>query len=287
MVFGRKTGKAKKFVDTGHEGLIQSKFAVENNEDAGAPAWVVSYSDMVTLLLTFFVLMFAIGETEQEKFQRVVVSLRDALKGTTNLEHDVYTGNQDSQYQIVSTETSPDEIELLAAVKQEMEKIISDLQKLIETNSMEGQITAEMTPRGAIISISNVAVFPIGKAQLTDLGRHTIQDITRILQAFPYHVKVEGHTDNTPINTDEFPSNWELSTRRASEIVRFLIDKGISPTQLSAEGFAEFHPVATNFTAAGRSQNRRVELVISQDDIVKSVKEILTLSKDKPAQVFG
>jgi len=287
MVFGKRAEKSKNFVDENHSGLIQSKSAIESNENEGAPAWVVSYSDMVTLLLTFFILLFAIGETEQDKFERVVVSLRKALKGSSNLEHDVYSGNQDSQFRAISTDVNQDEIELLAAVKQEMEKIISDLQSLIESSALDGQITAEMTPRGAILSISNVAVFPIGQARLTRQGRNTLQNITRILSQFPYHVKVEGHTDNTPINTTEFPSNWELSTRRASEIVRFLIDNGISPTQLSAEGFAEFHPVATNYTSEGRSQNRRVELVISQDDIVESVREILTLSKDPLNEIMG
>ena len=110
MVFGRKAEKSKKFVDAGHEGLIQSRSAVESDESEGAPAWVVSYSDMVTLLLTFFVLLFAIGETEQEKFQRVVVSLRDALKGSTNLDHEVFQGNQDAQLKTVSTTASHDEL---------------------------------------------------------------------------------------------------------------------------------------------------------------------------------
>lgn len=273
MVFGKKAKKDKRFVDAGHEGLIQSKFAVESDENEGAPAWVVSYSDMVTLLLTFFVLLFAIGETEQEKFQRVVVSLRDALKGTTHLDHQVYSGNQDSEFRAMESNAEQTELNILAAVKAEMEKIIEDLQRLIESADLSGQITAEMTARGAIITISDVAVFPIGKAQLTQAGRQTMQDITQVLLHFPYHVKIEGHTDNTPINTREFPSNWELATRRASEIVRFLIDAGVSPDQLSAEGFAEYHPVATNFTSAGRAKNRRVELVISQEDIERNVRK--------------
>lgn len=280
MVINRKkTKKPEKFVDEVKPGLIQSKMAVVSEEFDGAPAWVVSYSDMVTLLLVFFILLFAIGETEQEKFERVVISLRDALRGAKPMENQVYSGNQDYEFQSIEPNVSRDELELLAAVKEEMDKIISDLQNLIEVNSLEGQITAEMTARGAIITISNVAVFPIGKAQLTRSGQTTINNIALILKQFPYKIKIEGHTDNTPINTAEFPSNWELSTRRASEIVRYLIRMGIPPDQLSAEGFAEYRPVASNFDAEGRSKNRRVELVISQEDIEKNVREIITLSK--------
>ena len=109
-----------------------------------------------------------------------------------------------------------------------------------------------------------------------------MRDITKILLAFPYHVKVEGHTDNVPISTTEFPSNWELSTRRASEIVRFFIAQKVPPEQLSAEGFAEYRPVETNYTVEGRSQNRRVEMVIRHGEILK---DVLGYSDDEIATI--
>lgn len=279
-MMSRAEKSRRSFADENQEGLTQSRFAVADDQNEGAPAWVVSFSDMVTLLLTFFVLLFALGEIEQNKFERLVVSMREALRGNKVLDHAVYRGSQNIQSQTVIEGVSQDDIELLAAVKQESEKILNELQKLIEDNALEGQITAELTPRGAIITISNVAVFPIGKATLTESGKQTMAGITRVLSAFPYKVKVEGHTDDVPINTREFPSNWELSTRRASEIVKFFIYKGVPPDQLSAEGFAEYRPVASNLTEAGRAKNRRVELVISQDDLVKSIQETLTLGRD-------
>ena len=100
-----------------------------------------------------------------------------------------------------------------------------------------------------------------------------------ILEQFPYKVRIEGHTDNTPINTEKYPSNWELSTARACQVVRYFIEQGIPPERISAEGFAQYRPIATNKTRKGRAQNRRVEIVYVREAMEEELQK--TKMKDR------
>jgi chemotaxis protein MotB len=247
------------------------EYAIE--ESRGVPPWVITFADMVTLLMVFFILLFAIGTVEQEKWQQIKQSLREAL-GTDNIDElgtrqglDVITQVDDKTVHAVD--------EVGAMVNREMEEITSEVEEFVFKNKLSGEVRVSTDERGAVITISDVVVFPPGSADMTSKGRKTLRQVFDVLKQFNYNVKVEGHTDNTPIHTLRFPSNWELSASRASEVAHMLIDDGFPPERLSVEGFAEFRPKVPNTSAENRAINRRIEVVYQRGSMRKHMVKIL------------
>jgi len=237
-----------------------------DEEDGASPGWLATYGDMMTLLLCFFVLLFAMSETQMYAFTQVVDSLKAAIGKQQIPEAGTREGlvmiNRDSKM------SKPDAVdELGGLVVKELDAITSEVQEFIMKNSLEGQVKVNEDERGAVITISDMVLFATGKAEFNEAGKELLLQISDMLRQFDYHVKVEGHTDSEPINSERFKSNWELSTSRASAIVRFFIENRLPPNQLSAEGFAEFRPVNTNETEVGRAQNRRVEIVYERSKV--------------------
>ena len=242
-------------------------------ESRGVPPWVITFADMVTLLMVFFILLFAIGTVEQEKWQQIKQSLREAL-GTDTVDEfgikqglDVITQVDDKTVHAVD--------EVGAMVNREMEEITSEVEEFVFKNKLSGEVRVSTDERGAVITISDVVVFPPGSADMTSKGRKTLRQVFDVLKQFNYNVKVEGHTDNTPIHTLRYPSNWELSASRASEVAHMLIDDGFPPERLSVEGFAEFRPKVPNTSAQNRAINRRIEVVYQRGSMRKHMVKIL------------
>jgi chemotaxis protein MotB len=150
-----------------------------------------------------------------------------------------------------------------AQVKEDLEKVQHQMEQLLSDKIAQHTVSIRMGRDGLVISLREAGFFTSGSATPQPQTLPTLRRIAAALSKTSYDLRVEGHTDNVPIHTDEFDSNWELSSSRATHIARLLIDIGsISPTKISAAGYAEFHPTATNDTAEGRSQNRRVDLVV-------------------------
>ncbi len=240
----------------------------EEGDDGGG--WLATYGDMMTLLLCFFVLLFAMSETQMDNFAQLVASLKSAIGKQNVPEAGTREGLVmiDRQNQLSQTDAVD---ELGGLVKREMSDIVSEVDEFIMKNSLGGQVKVNEDGRGAVITISDMVLFPPARAQFNTDGEDLLLQVGSMLKQFDYHIKVEGHTDSVPINSERYTSNWELSTSRASEIVRFFIENGIPPDQLSAEGFAEYRPVASNSTEEGRSQNRRVEIVYERQKIRQKV----------------
>ncbi len=139
-------------------------------------------------------------------------------------------------------------------------KSMKSLEASFEGVALEGKIDIERTPKGFKATLGSSVLFPSGVATFTNAAYPSLDRIVKIMKTGPYHLRIEGHTDNVPINTSEFPSNWELSTARAVNVLRYFLDTGkISPGKVTAVGYSEYHPVATNETPEGRTKNRRVE----------------------------
>ncbi|CCQ91993.1 MotB1 [Nitrospina gracilis 3/211] len=247
-------------------------------ETTGVAPWVITFADMVTLLMVFFILLYAMGSIEEEKFRQIRESLRSAL-GTEQLPElgtregldvikDLATAQMDDQ-----TIHAVDEVG--AMVSKEIKEITSEVEDFIYKNKLSGQVQVSQGERGAIITISDVVLFPPGKARMTYKGRETLKDVFDLLKQFNYDVKIEGHTDDTPIRTDRFPSNWELSSGRAAEVARMLIAEGFPPEKLSVEGFAEYRPKVPNTSAKNRAINRRIEIVYQRGSIRKRMVNLL------------
>ncbi|HXW90288.1 MAG TPA: flagellar motor protein MotB [Terriglobales bacterium] len=233
--------------------------------------WLISYADFITLLFAFFVVLYASAQTDNKRIARVSAAIEGGFqqlaafagRGTGSL---VLPAIQETQQKPLAPSSvaepargtgpggtySPD-VNLL---KRQLEQALGEE---IEKHEVE----MRTTPEGLVVSLREVGFFNSGEATLLPDGRNTLTRIAAILTARGFHIRVEGNTDNKPIHTRRFKSNWELSTARATEVVSLLIEKhGFDPRLVSAAGYSEYRPIATNDTEEGRRSNRRVDLVV-------------------------
>lgn len=238
--------------------------------------WLVSYADFITLLFAFFVVMYAISSINEGKYRVLSDSLVNAFKQTPTSSEPLRMGKeqphsaQDAKRsvilkQIVVRKTDP---ALEAKQKKQEEKmkgIASDLLKVMEPLVKEGQVRVTQSPLGVSIEINASVLFAPGQAQLEKQSTQVLTAVAQVVAGVPNAVQIEGHTDNIPINTLAYPSNWELSTARSSSVVRLFIENGVDPARLTALGYADQRPVEPNDTNEGRSRNRRVTIMIEPD----------------------
>lgn len=237
--------------------------------EEGAPAWMATFADLVTLLMCFFVLLFAMSTTQQETYKELVQSLRSALGAQAIPEAGTREGLQ--MHAVPSEEPAETQQidELGGMIQKEMDEIISEVRELVMFNKLGGMVTVTQTDTGVVITMTDMLLFKRGGVRLAPRGRDILEKVAFVLAKFAYHIKVKGHTDSSPMKSATFPSNWELSGARAGAVVRLIVKSGVDPNLVSAEGYAGFHPIATNDTAEGRAQNRRVEIVYERDSIAR------------------
>jgi chemotaxis protein MotB len=211
---------------------------------------MVTYGDMMTLLLTFFVLIVSFSQTEIIKFRAAINSIQEGL------------GFMPEQAGVMPDIKLDTEVER-AQIVQEMIEELSE--SLGETETLD-MVEVYTTPTGIQIVISDPLLFESGRAELRDRFMTILDEVARIIEPMEFsEIRVEGHTDNVPINTTFFPSNWELSAARALAVTKYLaFEGGIEPSKLSAIGYGEYRPRDSNDTAEGRARNRRVEIFLEQ-----------------------
>jgi chemotaxis protein MotB len=241
----------------------------KKKEAAGAPGWMATFADLVTLLMCFFVLLFAMSTTQQETYKELVKSLRSALGAQAVPESGTREGL--TMHAVPSEEPSENQEidELGGMIEKEMEEIVSEVRELVLFNKLGGEVSVTKTEDGVVITMSDLLLFTQGGTKLAPKGLDILEKVASVLSKLAYHVKIKGHTDSAPISSVYFPSNWELSSVRASTVVRLLVKNGVPPQYISAEGYAHYHPVATNDTSKGRALNRRVEIVYERDSIAR------------------
>lgn len=224
---------------------------------AGAPAWMSTYGDMVTLLLCFFVLLFSFATLDVQKFTAIAQSMNGAL----GVLDSGITVTMEPLVNSFPGDTPTEESE-------EFVRLYEEMSEYIKENNLQASITLRLDERGLLVRFMDNVLFDSGKADLTPRAREIINTVASIIKQNDKNVRIEGHTDNVPINTYRFPSNWELSTTRAVNVVKYLIEEnGIDARRLSASGYADQHPVDDNGTSEGRQKNRRVDMVILRDEI--------------------
>jgi chemotaxis protein MotB len=232
--------------------------------------WLVSYADFITLLFAFFVVLYASANADKKKQQDVSAAIDAAFRALGIF--------QDAARKPLSAAGAPasadhpvvpmnivmgEEVLAPAAVKDDLERIRRDLTQALSDQVATHTVSIKMGRDGLVISLREAGFFASGSAQPKPGTLPTLRLIAARLGATPYDLRIEGHTDNVPIHNGEFDSNWELSSARATRIARIVLDeKLIAPERISAAGYAEFHPVATNDTPEGRAENRRVDLVV-------------------------
>lgn len=223
----------------------------ENN--SGSPAWMTTFGDMMTLLLVFFVLLYSFSVMDLDKFQGFMSALQNqlgVLEGGETIREapNIEAGQIDESF---------------AEQLENMSEIMRNMEGYIEENDLQDRVEIEAKRKGLVISFTGEILYELGRADLRDEGREVLAMISDNLKDIPNDIMIEGHTDDLPIRTDEFPSNWELSTARAVNVTKFLIEEqDFMPSRLSAAGYSEYRPVADNSTSEGRNENRRVEIVV-------------------------
>ncbi|RIV24278.1 hypothetical protein D2Q93_07290 [Alicyclobacillaceae bacterium I2511] len=227
--------------------------------------WLITYSDLITLLLIFFVIMYAMSKVDVAKFETLTESLAAALHssnqvqmhnlGTTGLVVPANPTNQGDKTKTgMATPTDP-----------ALDQLYNEVRTYIETHHLQNNISIENQPRGVQITLRDVALFDTGQAVVRPDARMLLNGLVPFLQSLSNPILVEGYTDNVPIDTPQFPSNWELSAARAIDVVHFFANAGLAPERLAGVGYGQYHPVVPNTTPANRQLNRRVNIVILRD----------------------
>ncbi|NSW91546.1 MAG: flagellar motor protein MotB [Firmicutes bacterium] len=242
---------------------------------------MTTYSDMVTLLLTFFVMLFSMATIDKHKFEQIAISIKNAFvrQGSGG---EMFESNRGKQFiniydelnsvdQIVSL-VNDDLVENNAELAdkndnavQRIEDIKKELEKAIVEMGLGEYVKIIERKEFLVLRFNSVILFDLSSADIRDSAKGVLKKLGNILNRLDNEIIIQGHTDNLPINTPQFPSNWELSTRRATNVVHFFIDNcGIEPSRLTATGNGEFKPVKPNDTPENRQQNRRIDIVISK-----------------------
>lgn len=212
----------------------------------GAPLWNVTYGDMVTLVLCFFVALFAFSSVDSKKFQEMQLSLRTAFGGPGG----VMTGN-------------PSVFDAPIIRQTQIQQMYEEIKKVIDENKWKGQAEVSITERGITISFKEKLFFKIGSAQIMPEAESILESVGKVLKERRYPLRIEGHTCNLPIRSAQFPSNWELSAIRAINVTKFLINRvGFEPERISVAGYGPYHPLVKNDSEENRARNRRVDIVI-------------------------
>ena len=219
--------------------------------------WLITYADLITLLLAFFILMYTMSKQDSKKYQEVAAHLKAIFSGSNAI---LATGNVAGKAPIELSFKGG--AENVAALKEQLEKELREIGDKGAADGMQN-ISLVSDERGLVVRAMEKAFFDTGRADLTSRARSALDGIAPVLVGMPNHVRVEGHTDNVPISTSEFRSNWELSVRRATEVVRYLVERRhFPPDRISASGYAEYRPIVSNDTPEDRATNRRIEIII-------------------------
>jgi chemotaxis protein MotB len=251
----------------------------EADEPENHDRWMVSYADFITLLFAFFVVMYGISSINEGKYRVMSDSIVFAFRSDPGTAPGamVATGRAEvpMNLPIRRPPIQPKADEKQAVKKEHLRSLARDLNQALAPLAAQGKVRVSEGALGIVVDINASALSAPGAARL-DLGAiRALGTVGRMLGEADFPIVVEGHTDNIPISTPQFPSNWELSAARAASVVRLFIDTGMDPRRLSAVGLADQRPVADNATSDGRQRNRRVAITIEAKTPDHSVEVML------------
>jgi chemotaxis protein MotB len=258
--------------------------------------WLLTYADMITLLMALFMVLFSISSVNISKYQTLQMSLKAAFSGsilsggsailqsgsestrfhtpataevpsimplTPSIPKPIDSGSGAGQAEVQAAEQ---EAQSASAEQADFEALKFRLDAYAKAHGFSNQVTTQIDRQGLVVTVlTDKLLFASGQATLQPGGEPLLDEVANLLDVDKTHpIVIEGYTDNQPIDTPQFPSNWELSTDRATTVLQYLLSRGVSSSRLAAEGFADLHPVASNATPGGRALNRRVEIVFQR-----------------------
>lgn len=247
--------------------MSKKKKHAHQEEEAGE-AWLLPYSDLMTLLLAVFIVLFAVSQVDAEKAKQLAGEFSETMmtegyynstiknEGAQNPTSSKTEGQQSKDSKSKDKKESKNE-------DQQMKELKAELDAKLQSDHMTSNVTTKIDKRGLVVSLNNAMFFDPGSAVVKKENEKALLDIAEKVNTMNHFIRIEGHTDNVPMSSELYPSNWDLSTARASNVVRLLISKShVKPEKLIAVGYGEYRPIADNSTAEGRAKNRRIDIIV-------------------------
>ncbi|MCX5759613.1 MAG: OmpA family protein [Candidatus Hydrogenedentes bacterium] len=247
----------------------------KHEEHENEERWLLTYADLITLMMVFFVVMYSLSKADSARFQSLSASLSSAFHTPVGTPVPLIGGGgkkgKEPTTRLEKTPKVPggSGAQEGKSLTPTIEKLQTEFMELVKKENLEGSISVSTSPSGTklFVRMSDSLLFEPGNATPTPASLPLLGKVAALIAEAKKPVRVEGHTDNRPIHTERYPSNWELSTERASSVIAYLINQyKLSPELLSASGYSEYRPVAPNDTPENRGKNRRVEFVILDEN---------------------
>lgn len=229
----------------------------QHHEEHVDEAWLLPYSDLLTLLLALFIVMFAMGQTDQAKLEKASKSFQTIFAGGSGIANEsggviVPTENEGSSSKMSNAEIETDK----------MENVKKQLEKEIQDSGYSDKAKVILDKEGLQIAIQDVVIFNSGDANVLQGSEPMLNQIATSLMNLNNNIRITGHTDNMPINNAKFRSNWDLSSMRAVNVMNFMLSAGMNPNKMSIQAYGQYQPKYDNSTQEGRAKNRRVEIFV-------------------------
>lgn len=223
------------------------------HEEEGGEAWLLPYSDLMTLLLAVFIVLFAVSNINHSKAEQMSDEFSKQMMNKSYNAAAMSMQNDPKEEGAAS-----DQSEL-----QKMEALKAELDEKLKSENLTASVKTSIDERGLVVSLNNAIFFDPGSAELKSENEKTLLEIANMISVMNNFIRVEGHTDNVPMNSSTYRSNWDLSAARAANVVRLLTSETkIPPRQLIAVGYGEYRPIADNSTEEGRAKNRRIDIIV-------------------------
>lgn len=234
----------------------------KQQEEGGSDGWITTFSDLMSLLLTFFILLFSMSSVSEEKFNSASQSIQNALIGEA-AGSSIIEGSGISNLDTGNGTGGTEQSESTNEIPQKVTEMYEEAMAIIEEEGIEDQISVSSDQDGVYLDIQESILFGSGDANISNEGKEALDSLTELLEFSGNDIIVEGFTDNVPMQSAKYPSNWELSSARAMAVVRYLVEENnIEASRMSGRGYGEFNPVVPNDTAENRAKNRRVNIVL-------------------------
>ncbi len=236
-------------------------------QDDHSGNWIVTFADMMTLILVFFILLYTLSDYDNKAYRAMIATV-NVLDGEGNqmsvIDYATRQGRRPEPLKAVEDflglNPSPD------VILSDTPRIYSEMESMIDNTDLSEKVTLESAGDQINLKIDGRYLFDSGKADLKDSAKIIFNNLTILFRENPdYRIAIRGHTDDLDIDTVQFPSNWELSAIRATTVLRYFIQQGLDPERMTATGYADFIPVAPNDSAENRARNRRVEFVLEKE----------------------
>jgi chemotaxis protein MotB len=254
--------------DNSHEDDLLSLMAEEENQESVSGGWILTYADLITVLLVLFVMLQTLSDFNLQKFNALFYGhFATEEKLSRNIEVPTMESVALEEYKNYKSDTVYSSFTRFRDEQQEVVELLKNIRSGIRENNLRHYVTAETDAdkRHVMIRIRSGLLFKSGAAELSKGAYDIINRIIKVVQPHSeYSINIRGHTDNIPIQTRQFPSNWELSSIRATNLLRYLLERGVDPMRLTATGYGDLLPIASNDNKLDRAKNRRVEFLLKK-----------------------